>query len=157
MCASHTIRRDATPRHATHELLSRFSSFAPTKRYKKIRDDRLGARFTRLRVYTPPIFLLSRGKFYGNLARNRIPSREELDDAVRARPSNFPTSIELCEFGDVIFQEIFDASLTAGKSRVWFFSNIHALRSVSSISRPVSTALMKISLFDEQEELNKEE
>lgn len=84
---------DTTPRHATHELLSRFSSFAPTKRYKKIRDDRLGARFTRLRVYTPPIFLLSRGKFYGNLARNRIPSREELDDAVRARPSNFPTSI----------------------------------------------------------------
>lgn len=93
VCASHTIRRHATPRHATHELLSRFSSFAPTKRYKKIRDDRLGARFTRLRVYTPPIFLLSRAKFYGNLARNRIPSREELDDAVRARPSNFPTSI----------------------------------------------------------------
>lgn len=88
------IRYDATPRHVTPRT-SCYRDFLLSRQrvYKKIRDDRLGARFTRLRVYTPPIFLLSRGKFYGNLARNRIPSREELDDAVHARPSNFPTSI----------------------------------------------------------------
>lgn len=84
------IRYDATPRTSCHrDFLSRQQ--CNTKR------------FTRLRVYIY-IFLLfffsSRGKFYGNLgdasARNRIPCREELDDAVHTillQLANLPSTI----------------------------------------------------------------
>lgn len=86
------IRYDATSRHARVAIAIFF--FRANKKIQK--DPRRSPRskiYAITCIYTPPIFLLSRGKFYGNLARNRIPSREELDDAVRARPSNFPTSI----------------------------------------------------------------
>lgn len=86
------IRYDAMPRTSCHrDFLSRQQ--CNTKR------------FTRLRVYIYIyIFLLffssSRGKFYGNLgdasARNRIPCREELDDAVHTillQLANLPSTI----------------------------------------------------------------
>lgn len=156
------IRYDATPRHVTPRT-SCYRDFLLSRQQKDTKRSETIASEQDLRdyVYILPLFFSSPEensmgiwRVIGFLAaRNSmtlfVPDPSQLP--------NFHRPDELCEFGDVIFQEIFDASLTAGKSRVWFFSNIHALRSVSSISRLVSTALIKISLFDEQEELNNEE
>lgn len=86
------IRYDAMPRTSCHrDFLSRQQ--CNTKR------------FTRLRVYIYIFFSYfsprpRRGKFYGNLgdasARNRIPCREELDDAVHTillQLANLPSTI----------------------------------------------------------------
>lgn len=87
---------DTTPRHATSRHARVAIAIFFFRANKKIqKDPRRSPRskiYAITRIYSPYFSPLPR-KFYGNLARNRIPSREELDDAVRARPSNFPTSI----------------------------------------------------------------